>query len=82
MIEERCENCRFYSELRINKRYVKEIGKNGVVSGWNVGIKRSKFEDKHCCLMFVKTENEPYVLEVTPNDRCEMFRVKTELNPS
>ena len=72
-MEERCENCKFYSELKIHKRYVKELGGHGIVSGWTVGEKRSQWDETHCCLMFVKTEGEPYVLEVVPDDRCEMF---------
>lgn len=59
-----CANCKFYAELKISKR---------VVSGLVVGKNRSRFDETHCCLMFVKTENEPYVLEVEPNDMCEMY---------
>lgn len=32
------------------------------------GLKKS-----HCCLYFVLTERERYVIEVRPNDRCEVF---------
>ena len=72
-MNECCEKCRFYSRLKISKRYVKELGGHGYVSGWTVGKSGRKFDETHCCLMFVKTENEPYVLEVEPTDICEMF---------
>ena len=75
-MEERCENCRFYSELKINKRFIKEIGGDGFVSGFELATRLSEFQDSHCCLLFVKTENDPYVFEVTPNDTCECFTVK------
>lgn len=76
MTEERCENCKFYSELKIYKRCIKTLGGYGAVSGWTVGEHDGLWDKSHCCLMFVKTENEPYVLEVKPYDMCEMFCAK------
>jgi hypothetical protein len=34
------------------------------------------FEQSHCCVAFVCTENTGYVVEVSPDDRCEMFARK------
>ena len=31
------------------------------------------FEKSYCCVAFPLTEHAGYVVEVTPNDRCEMF---------
>lgn len=73
-LNECCENCKFYARLKISKRYVKGLSSHGCVYGWTVGKSNlGKFDETHCCLMFVKTENEPYVLEVEPTDMCEMF---------
>lgn len=31
------------------------------------------FEYSHCCVFFPLTERKGYVIEVSPNDRCEVF---------
>lgn len=31
------------------------------------------FEKSHCCVAFVYTERVGYVVECSPDDRCEMF---------
>ena len=77
-MNECCKNCKYYARLKISKRYVKELGSHNVISGWTVGKNGSRFDETHCCLMFVKTENEPYVLEVEPTDMCEMFAEREE----
>lgn len=74
-----CKNCKFYAELKISQRYVKPIERNNIISGFSIGKKGSLFEKTHCCLMFVKTENEPYVLEIGPFDMCEMFTERKDV---
>lgn len=32
------------------------------------------FEKSHCCLYFVLTERERYVVETAPNSMCEGFK--------
>ena len=36
------------------------------------------FERSNCCVLFPITESAGYVVEVSPNDRCEMFTRRAE----
>ena len=59
--EERCENCKFFHTLE----YGFEVNKG--------------FKYSNCCTVLIqiaKDGENPFVTEVQPNDRCEMFTNK------
>lgn len=72
-----CENCKYYTPLKIAKRVVDTIGEHGIVSGWKVSKNSGRFDETHCCVALLD-EADGFVLEVEPNDMCEMFEGKEQ----
>lgn len=80
-----CKNCKYFHKLKIDQRVPVTLPRNSnVVSGWGVDRRRNKFDNTSCCIAFTRLcapgdnidDYDSFVIEVTENDRCEMFTEK------
>ncbi len=83
---ERCENCKYFHRLKINKRIPVTLPRNcNVVSGWSIDVVPNHFQETSCCIAFTRIgctieETDDYsafVLEADKNDCCEMYEKRS-----